>query len=43
MRSNLENIFYLSGVDLVMQAHVHCYERDAAIYQNLTVKSDVDS
>lgn len=38
----LEDIFYNAGVDLVLQAHVHIYERDAAIYRNLTINSEYD-
>jgi hypothetical protein len=35
-------VFYDAGVDIYFQAHVHYYERDAAIYKNLTVKSEID-
>jgi len=38
----LEDLFYENGVDLLITAHVHNYERDAAIYKNKTVKSDYD-
>eukprot|EP00359_Climacostomum_virens_P007149 CAMPEP_0204905838 /NCGR_PEP_ID=MMETSP1397-20131031/5644_1 /ASSEMBLY_ACC=CAM_ASM_000891 /TAXON_ID=49980 /ORGANISM="Climacostomum Climacostomum virens, Strain Stock W-24" /LENGTH=455 /DNA_ID=CAMNT_0052074773 /DNA_START=79 /DNA_END=1443 /DNA_ORIENTATION=- len=43
MQAILEDLFYDNGVDLYFQAHVHNYERDAAIYKNLTVPSDYDS
>lgn len=42
MISALEDIFYEAGVDLVLQGHVHNYERDAAIYQNKTIESEYD-
>jgi hypothetical protein len=38
----LEDLFYENGVDLLITAHVHNYERDAAIYKNQTVPSDYD-
>ena len=38
----LEDIYYEAGVDLVVQAHVHNYERDSPIYQNQTIPSDYD-
>ncbi|CAG9328406.1 unnamed protein product [Blepharisma stoltei] len=43
IRPILEDIFYNNSVDLVLQGHVHNYERDAAIYKNLTVNSEFDS
>lgn len=42
MRSNLEDIYYQNKVDLVVQGHLHRYERETAIYQNLTVPSEYD-
>lgn len=42
LRPILEDLFYDNSVDLVMQAHLHNYERDAAIYKNLTVPSEYD-
>lgn len=42
MIAALEEVFYEAGVDLVLQAHVHNYERDAAIYHNETVESEYD-
>mmetsp|Transcript_14459 Transcript_14459/g.14511 ORF Transcript_14459/g.14511 Transcript_14459/m.14511 type:complete len:446 (+) Transcript_14459:1-1338(+) len=38
----LEDLFYSNSVDLAMQAHVHNYERDAAIYKNQTIPSQYD-
>jgi hypothetical protein len=38
----LEDIYYNNKIDLVVQAHVHNYERDSPIYQNQTVPSDYD-
>jgi acid phosphatase type 7 len=38
----LEDVFYENGVDVYMQAHVHNYERDCAIYKNKTVESEFD-
>jgi hypothetical protein len=32
-----EDLFYDNAVDLYFQAQVHNYERDSAIYKNLTV------
>lgn len=37
MRKHLEEIYFTNKVDLVMQAHVHHYERSGSIYMNLTV------
>ena len=42
MRGALEDVFNENGVDLYFQAHVHNYERDAAIYNNITVPSEKD-
>lgn len=42
LKPYVEDIFYKNGVDIVFQAHVHNYERDAAIYQNKTILSDYD-
>jgi hypothetical protein len=42
LREIFEDILYDAGVDIYFQAHVHNYERDAAIYKNLTVASDID-
>jgi hypothetical protein len=43
LQAILEDLFYDNAVDMYFQAHVHNYERDAAIYKNLTVPSDYDS
>jgi hypothetical protein len=43
LQAVFEDLFYENAVDLYFQAHVHNYERDAAIYKNLTVASDYDS
>ena len=42
LQEELEEIFYQNGVDIFFQAHVHNYERDVAIYKNLTIPSDYD-
>jgi len=42
LQEALEDIFYDSGVDLYIQAHVHNYERNTAIYKNQTVPSEFD-
>ena len=42
LRGALEEILHREGVDLFIQAHVHNYERNTPIYNNLTVKSDYD-
>ncbi|CAG9329844.1 unnamed protein product [Blepharisma stoltei] len=41
-QSILEDILYENSIDIMLQAHVHSYERDKPIYKNLTVKSDYD-
>lgn len=38
----MEDRYYQAGVDLVIQAHVHNYERDAPIYKNETILSGFD-
>lgn len=43
LRPILEDLFYEAGVDLMLGAHVHNYERDTAIYKNLTIESEKDS
>ena len=42
MRHAFEDVYYNNKVDLVLQAHVHNYERMAAIYQNITIDSEFD-
>ena len=42
LQSILEDLFYDNGVDIYFQAHVHNYERDAAIYKNKTVYGEFD-
>lgn len=42
LQQKLEEVFYQNGVDLYVQAHVHNYERDGAIYKNQTVNSEFD-
>lgn len=39
----LEDLFYKYKVDLAIGAHVHNYERQAAIYKNQTVESESDT
>ncbi|CAG9328494.1 unnamed protein product [Blepharisma stoltei] len=39
----LEDLFYSNSVDLLLQAHVHNYERAAAIYKNKTIPSELDN
>jgi 3',5'-cyclic AMP phosphodiesterase CpdA len=39
----LEELLNTNKVDLFLQAHVHNYERTAAIYHNLTVPSELDT
>lgn len=34
LRKYLEDIYYYNKVDLVLQGHVHKYERDSAVYNN---------
>ncbi|CAG9317825.1 unnamed protein product [Blepharisma stoltei] len=38
----LEDLWYNNSVDLALQAHLHNYERDAAIYKNQTIPSQYD-
>jgi len=42
-RSVLENLLYISGVDVYFQAHVHNYERIYPVYRNRTVTRPVDN
>ena len=42
LRPIFEDLFYDNGVDIFFQAHVHNYERNAAIYKNQTIKSEYD-
>lgn len=41
-RGLFEDIFVKYGLDLLIEAHVHNYERKTPIYNNVTVKSDYD-
>ena len=43
VRRYMENIVNEAGVDMVISAHVHNYERFAPVYGNLTVESEVDT
>mmetsp|Transcript_13931 Transcript_13931/g.13929 ORF Transcript_13931/g.13929 Transcript_13931/m.13929 type:complete len:357 (-) Transcript_13931:28-1098(-) len=43
LQTHLEDLAYTNGVDLFLTAHVHNYERDAAIYKNETIPSEVDT
>jgi acid phosphatase type 7 len=43
LRSHFEEVFYLNGVDLYIQAHLHQYERMTPIYKNQTVRSEQDT
>lgn len=38
----LEDLWFDYGVDLMLEAHIHNYERDTPIYKNKTVKSQYD-
>mgnify|MGYP001052242537 FL=1 len=40
LRGYLEEIFNENSVDIYFQAHVHNYERNAPIYNNLTIESE---
>ena len=42
IRRNLEELVYEMGVDVVLQAHNHNYQRLKPIYQNVSVASDYD-
>ena len=42
LRPIFEDLFNEAGVDIYWQAHVHNYERDSPIYNNVTVLSDDD-
>lgn len=42
LQEQLDDVLYQNGVDIYFQAHVHNYEREAAIYKNLTVPSEFD-
>lgn len=42
LRKMLEEIFYENGVDLVLHAHIHAYQRTTPLYHNLTVPSAFD-
>jgi acid phosphatase type 7 len=43
VRLNLEYLLHIHAVDLFLQAHVHQYERNTPIYNNQTVKSELDT
>lgn len=43
LQRELEQLFYENKVDLYLQGHVHNYERDAAIYKNVTVPSEYET
>ncbi|CAG9326871.1 unnamed protein product [Blepharisma stoltei] len=40
--SLFEDIWNHYGIDLILEGHVHNYERDTPIYKNATVKSEYD-
>ena len=42
LRKMLEEVFFESGVDLVLHAHIHNYQRTTPLYRNETVPSAYD-
>jgi acid phosphatase type 7 len=42
LQQALEDVLYENGVDVYVQAHVHNYERESAIYRNKSVDSEFD-
>lgn len=38
----LEDMVYQNGVDFYITGHLHNYERDAPIYRNVTIQSEID-
>ena len=43
LREKFEDVFYTNAVDVVFSGHVHRYEREAAVYRNVTVPSEFDA
>ena len=43
IRFYLEDIYMQNSVDLVLQGHIHKYERDGPIYNNKKIASDFDT
>lgn len=42
LRGELEDLFYRYSVDVIFAGHMHNYEREMPIYQNMSVPSEVD-
>jgi hypothetical protein len=40
LRDKAEDVFYNAGVDVVIQGHVHTYERSYPMYQNVSTQHD---
>jgi UDP-2,3-diacylglucosamine pyrophosphatase LpxH len=41
MRNAMEDLLYLSNVNLVISGHIHAYERAHPVYQNLTIPNGI--